>query len=74
MSAPDAPVDVIVIGAGIMGASAAYYVAKEKRSVILFEQFDFLHRRGSSHGDSRIIRYTYVQDHFVRMMVWKLCL
>jgi sarcosine oxidase/L-pipecolate oxidase len=69
MSTPAPVLDVIVVGAGIMGASAAYYIAKEKRSVMLLEQFDFLHRRGSSHGDSRIIRYTYVQDYFVRMMV-----
>ncbi len=38
------------------------------RSVLLLEQFDFLHRRGSSHGDSRITRKTYMQDHYVRLM------
>lgn len=37
--------------------------------MLLLEQFDLLHRRGSSHGDSRIIRYTYVQDVYVRLMV-----
>jgi len=32
------------------------------------EQFDLLHRRGSSHGESRIIRPTYPQDYYTRMM------
>ena len=46
--------DVAVIGAGVMGSSTAYYLSKKGNiKVALFEQFDFLHRQGSSHGDSR---------------------
>ena len=100
MSAPH--YDVIVVGAGVMGACTAYSIAKcvmsylkhercnagvswgggwrnevcwdgprgrAGRSVLVVEQFDFLHRRGSSHGDSRITRKTYMQEHYVALMV-----
>lgn len=46
--------DVAVVGAGIMGSSAAYVLAKRGLSVVLIEQFDFLHRRGEL--------MTYVDD------------
>ncbi len=59
--------DVIVIGAGAMGSSAAYQLSKNMR-VLLLEQFAFGHTNGSSHGESRIIRLTYEQDYFVSMM------
>ncbi|KAL3688718.1 hypothetical protein R1sor_015027 [Riccia sorocarpa] len=61
--------DVVVVGAGIMGSSTAYELAKRKKSVLLLEQFDFLHRRGSSHGESRTIRLTYPEEYYTKMMV-----
>lgn len=51
--------DVIVIGAGAMGSAAAYALAQDGRRVLLLEQFHLGHTRGSSHGGSRIIRYTH---------------
>ncbi len=60
--------DVVVVGAGIMGSCTAYHIAKRGKSVLLLEQFDFLHRRGSSHGESRTIRVTYPEDYYTRMM------
>jgi len=60
--------DVVVVGAGIMGSCAAYQIAKRGKTVLLVEQFDFLHRRGSSHGESRTIRVTYPEDYYTRMM------
>lgn len=60
--------DVVVVGAGVMGSATAYQVAKRGHSVLLIEQFDFLHKRGSSHGETRTIRVTYSQDYFTFMM------
>lgn len=47
---------VAIIGLGLAGLSAAYHLAKRGYSVTGFEQFDLLHDRGSSHGDTRIYR------------------
>ncbi|NJO21588.1 MAG: SDR family oxidoreductase, partial [Spirulinaceae cyanobacterium RM2_2_10] len=41
-----------------MGSAAAYHLAKDGRRVLLLEQFQLGHTRGSSHGGSRITRYT----------------
>ncbi|WCJ30497.1 FAD-dependent oxidoreductase family protein [Euphorbia peplus] len=59
--------DVIVIGAGIMGSATAYELAKRGKKTLLLEQFDFLHHRGSSHGESRTIRSTYPEDYYTAM-------
>ncbi|KAK9273055.1 hypothetical protein L1049_017862 [Liquidambar formosana] len=61
--------DVIVIGAGIMGSSTAYELAKRGHKTLLLEQFDFLHHRGSSHGESRTIRATYTKNYYVGMVM-----
>ncbi|KAI3977924.1 hypothetical protein MKX01_036764 [Papaver californicum] len=61
--------DVIVIGAGIMGSCTAYQLAKRGKKVLLLEQFDFLHHRGSSHGESRTIRCTYPEDYYSEMVL-----
>ncbi|CAM6109535.1 unnamed protein product [Calypogeia fissa] len=61
--------DVVVVGAGIMGACTAYELAKRGKSVLLLEQYDFLHHRGSSHGESRIIRMSYPEEYYVEMML-----
>ncbi|NXV82024.1 SOX oxidase, partial [Atlantisia rogersi] len=60
--------DTIVIGAGIQGSFAAYHLAQRRRDVLLLEQFLLPHSRGSSHGQSRITRSAYAQDHYARMM------
>ncbi|WP_417847278.1 N-methyl-L-tryptophan oxidase [Thalassoglobus sp.] len=53
--------DLIVIGAGGFGTSAAYYAAKRGKKVLVLEQFERGHRRGSSHGESSIIRKAYFE-------------
>ncbi|KAI4964762.1 hypothetical protein ZWY2020_059579 [Hordeum vulgare] len=60
--------DVIVVGAGIMGSCAAHAAASRGARVLLLEQFDLLHQRGSSHGESRTIRATYPQPHYPPMV------
>lgn len=61
--------DVIVIGAGIMGSSTAYQTAKRGYKTLLLEQFDFLHHRGSSHGESRTLRATYPENYYSGMVI-----
>ena len=52
--------DVCVIGAGVNGSAAAYSLSTSHTSnVLLLEQFPVPHTRGSSHGQSRIIRCSY---------------
>jgi len=60
-------VDVLVIGAGVMGASTAYALARAGRTVTILEQFARGHTRGSSHGKSRIFRFSYPESHYVEM-------
>ncbi|MEC0231318.1 N-methyl-L-tryptophan oxidase [Paenibacillus alba] len=51
--------DVIIIGAGSMGMSAGYYLAKNKVKVLLIDKFDPPHVSGSHHGETRLIRHAY---------------
>ena len=60
--------DVVVVGAGMAGSAAARSLANAGREVVLLEQFDFGHRRGSSHGASRIFRYSYPDPTYVCLL------
>jgi sarcosine oxidase len=51
--------DVVVIGLGGWGSSALYHCAKAGAKVCGIEQFQLNHDKGSSHGDSRVIRMAY---------------
>ncbi len=54
--------DVAVIGLGAMGAHTVQQLAARGLRVIGIEQFGPLNDRGSSHGDSRLIRLGYFED------------
>ena len=54
--------DTAVIGLGAAGSAALYQLAKRGQRVVGFEQFEPGHDRGSSHGESRIIRLSYFED------------
>jgi sarcosine oxidase len=59
---------VAVVGLGIAGLSICTTLAEKGVEVSGFEQFDFMHDRGSSHGDTRIFRRTPGEgDLYVRM-------
>ena len=53
--------DVIVVGLGAMGSSAAYHLAARGQRVLGIEQFSPAHTLGSSHGGSRIVRKAYFE-------------
>jgi monomeric sarcosine oxidase len=59
--------DVIVVGAGVMGAAAARALAQAGRRTLLLEQFRMGHKRGSSHGPARIFRLSYPELEYVSM-------
>lgn len=59
--------DVIVVGGGVMGCAAAYQLAKDGARVLLLDQFEVGHGRGSSHGPSRIIRLAYESLDYVAL-------
>ncbi|KAK4316346.1 hypothetical protein Pmani_012475 [Petrolisthes manimaculis] len=48
--------EVVVVGAGVHGSSAALHLARAGKDTILLEKFPLPHARGSSHGQSRITR------------------
>jgi sarcosine oxidase len=54
--------DAVVIGAGVFGAWTAWHLAKRKQRVLLVEAYGPAHTRGSSGGESRIIRMSYGPD------------
>jgi sarcosine oxidase len=59
--------DVIVVGGGAMGTSAARHLVMRGRRTLLVEQFTFGHARGSSGGPTRIWRVAYPDPRYVRM-------
>ncbi len=53
--------DLIVIGCGGFGSSVMFHAAKRGMRVLGLDQFPAAHDRGSSHGDTRIIRQAYFE-------------
>jgi sarcosine oxidase len=59
--------EILVVGAGVTGAATARALALAGRDVILLEQFEIGHDRGSSHGASRLFRLSYPDERWVRL-------
>src|SRR5262245_17330109 len=53
--------DVIVLGVGGFGSGALFHLARRGARVLGIEQFGVAHDRGSSHGQTRIIRKAYFE-------------
>lgn len=51
--------DVVVVGAGVHGSSAAWQLARRGARVIHLDRFPAGHVEGSSHGRTRMIRRAY---------------
>ena len=60
--------DAIIIGAGGMGSATAYHLAKSGADVLVLEQFQRGHPFGSSHGETRIIRFFYDKPFYTELM------
>lgn len=53
--------DVIVLGLGGMGSATAAHLAARGASVLGLERFTPAHDRGSSHGETRMVRQAYFE-------------
>jgi len=61
---------IVIVGAGIVGLSTAYALLTQgMRKVTVLEQEVVDHKRSSSHGFSRLLRYEYGSDAFYSNMV-----
>src|SRR5580693_5361852 len=54
--------DVLIVGAGVFGAWAAWQLARRGQSVLLVDAYGPANSRASSGGESRIIRMGYGAD------------
>ncbi|ALC31178.1 FAD-dependent oxidoreductase [Streptomyces sp. CFMR 7] len=59
--------DVLVVGGGLMGASAAWRLSARGHRVTVLERFGPGHDRGSSHGTSRIFRLAYAEPSYTEL-------
>src|SRR5262245_48879950 len=53
--------DAIVLGTGGVGSGAVYQLARRGARVLGIDQFPGGHNRGSSHGETRVIRQAYFE-------------
>jgi monomeric sarcosine oxidase len=61
---------IVIVGAGIVGLSTAYALLTQGvRKVTVLEQAIVDHKRSSSHGFSRLLRFEYGSDAFYSNMV-----
>lgn len=54
--------DVIVIGVGGIGSATVYELAKNGENVLGIERYGIPHTKGSSHGQTRMIRKAYHEN------------
>ena len=59
--------DVVVIGAGVIGAMTGKALAERGRHTLILERSQLGHKGGSSHGLNRIVRVTDYHPEYVRI-------
>jgi monomeric sarcosine oxidase len=59
--------DLVIVGAGLAGAAAAYAASKRGLDVVVLDALGPGHRNGSSHGSARIFRRAYPDPLYVRL-------
>lgn len=60
-------VDVVIVGAGLMGSASAWQLALRDIETLVLEQYEPATIHGSSHGSARIVRRAYPHDDYVRL-------
>ncbi|EGR30911.1 sarcosine oxidase, putative [Ichthyophthirius multifiliis] len=63
--------DLVIIGLGAMGSSSLYHASTQYNNILAIEQFEPTHNKGSSHGETRIIREAYYEGEFYVPMAQK---
>jgi len=63
--------DVIVVGAGVFGASTARHLQRQGKKVLLVDAWGPAHARASSGGESRLTRGSYGADEVYTRMAWE---
>lgn len=58
-----------MVGVGAVGSAACRFLAEAGADVVGFERFEIGHGFGSSHGESRVIRYAYPDPLYTKLMV-----
>jgi len=58
---------IAVVGAGLNGLATAWALNRRGHDVVVHEQFELGHGRGSSHGATRIFRLAYPETKWVRL-------
>jgi len=53
--------DAIILGTGGIGSAAMFHLASETNNILGLDRFPGGHHRGSSHGETRIIRQAYFE-------------
>jgi len=63
--------DVIIVGGGVIGLSAAYnyLLASPKSRVLVLERFGFFNDQGSSNDVCRFFRTMYTEDYMMKMSI-----
>ena len=61
--------EIIVLGAGLAGASAAWHLAMRGQPVTVLERTTPANPQGSSHGSARIFRYAYPERFYCDLVV-----
>jgi sarcosine oxidase len=60
-------VDVVVVGAGVMGAAAAWRLARGGATVVVLDRFPAGHTHGASHGASRMFHHADPSPRYLRL-------
>lgn len=56
--------DYIIIGGGVMGCAAAYYLSKKNKKILVVDQFSMQNDMNASQDFSKMFRYEYGSDIF----------